>query len=196
MKPPPPSQLILWILLVLPAAAILARYAIDAASYGEVIQQTGVLSVQLLILTLAVTLLPLALPRSGWSLWLVRRRRDLGVATFGYALCHLAVYLERKAELPILIVREGLEPGMALGWIAFAAFTALAVTSNDASVRALGPGWKALHRLVYPAAALTMGHWLLTAFELRNGLAHAAVLAGLIMGRLALRRGRPNAKAG
>lgn len=196
MKPPAPHQLILWALLVLPAAVIAAGYARDGMSYGEVIHATGVWSVQLLIVTLAVSPLRLAFPRAAWAMWLVRRRRDFGVATFGYALLHLAVYLARKAELPILIVREGLEPGMAAGWIAFVAFAMLAITSTDASVRGLGRGWRALHRLIYPAAALTAAHWLMTAFELRNGLIHAAILAGLLAARIALRRRRPGAKAG
>lgn len=196
MKPPAPYQLIFWALLILPAAVIAARYATDAMSYGEVIHATGVGSVQLLIVTLAVSPLRLAFPRAAWTMWLARRRRDFGVATFGYASFHLAVYLARKAELPILIVREGLDPGMAGGWIAFVGFAALAITSNDGSVRGLGRGWKALHRLVYPAAALTAAHWLMTAFELRDGLIHAAILAALLATRIALRRRRRAAKAG
>jgi len=196
MKPPAPPRLILWALLALPAGVIAARYATDAMGYGEVIHATGVWSVRLLIVTLAASPLRLAFPRAAWAMWLVRRRRDFGVATFGYALFHLAVYLARKAELPILIVREGLEPGMAVGWIAFLAFAALAITSNDAAVRGLGRGWKGLHRLVYPAAILTAAHWLMTAFELRDGLIHAAILAGLLAARIALGRRRPAAKAG
>lgn len=183
-------------MLALPAAVVAARYAADAMSYGEVIHATGVWSVQLLIVTLAASPLRLAFAQAAWTRWLVRRRRDFGVATFGYAAFHLAVYLARKAELPILIVREGLEPGMAVGWIAFLAFAALAVTSNDAAVRRLGRGWKTLHRLIYPAAALTSAHWLMTAFELRDGVIHTAILAALLATGIALRRRRPGAKAG
>lgn len=196
LKSPAPHHLVLWALLVLPAAVIAARYAMDLMSYGEVIHATGVSSVQLLIVTLAVNPLRQALPRAAWTAWLVRRRRDFGVATFGYALFHLAVYLARKIELPILIVREGLEPGMAVGWIAFVVFATLAITSNDASVRGLGRGWKTLHRLIYPAAALTAAHWLMTAFELRDGLIHAAILASLLAARVAPGRRRRRAKAG
>lgn len=109
---------------------------------------------------------------------------DFGVATFGYVSFHLAVYPARKAGLPIL-VREGLDSGMAVGWIALVAFAVLAITSNDGSVRGLGRGWKALHQLVYPAAALTAAHWLMTAFELRDGLIHAAILVALLANRAA-----------
>jgi sulfoxide reductase heme-binding subunit YedZ len=196
LKPPTPQQLILWLLLVLPAAVIAARYATETVGYGETLHASGVWSVRLLIVTLAVSPLRRAFPRAAWTMWLARRRRDFGVATFGYAMFHLAVYLERKAELPILIVREGLEPGMAVGWIAFLALAALAITSNDAAVSGLGRGWKPLHRLIYPAAALTAAHWLMTAFELRDGAIHAAILASLMAARIALRRRRPNATAG
>jgi len=188
---PAPQQLILWAVLALPGAVVAARYVAGGVSYGEVIHATGVWSVQLLIATLALGPLRRVWPRAAWTLWLIRRRRDLGVASFGYALLHLAVYLARKAELPILIVREGLEPGMAVGWIAFAAFAALTITSNDASVRRLGRGWKTLHRLVYPAAALAAAHWLMTAFALRDALIHAGLLAGLLAARIALGRLRP-----
>lgn len=194
MKPPEPRQLILWALLAAPAVATAARYAADAISYGEVIHATGVWSVRLLIVTLAVSAVRLGFPRAAWAGWLMRRRRDLGVATFGYALFHLAVYLARKIELPILILREGLEPGMAAGWIAFLGFAALAATSNDASVRRLGRAWKRLHRLVYPAAALTVAHWLLTAFELRDGLIHAGLLGAVLAAGMALRRRRSAAR--
>ena len=44
-------------------------------------------------------------------------------------------------------------------------FLALAITSNNGSVRKLGKKWKSLHRLVYVAAALVFAHWILTAFE-------------------------------
>lgn len=180
MKPPSPSQLVLWTLLALPGAADAVRYAGGGLGYGEVLQASGAWSVRLLIVTLAIGPLRLAFPRAGWAGWLTRRRRDLGVATFGYALFHLGVYLARKAPAPELIVREGLEPGMLVGWIAFVVFLALAVTSNDASVRALGRRWKALHRWVYAGAALTMAHWLTTAFELREGLLHGAVLVTVV----------------
>ena len=181
------AQLGLWALLAAPGVADAVRYATDAIGYGEALQASGVWSVRLLIVTLAVSAVRLGFPKARWAGWLMRRRRDLGVATFGYAAFHLGIYLARKAPAPELIVREGLEPGMAVGWIAFAMFAALAATSNDASVRWLGRGWKGLHRWVYAGAALTAAHWLLTAFELREGLIHAAALVVAVVAGWALR---------
>jgi methionine sulfoxide reductase heme-binding subunit len=140
--------------------------------------------VRLLVAALAVTPLRRVFPRAGWAQWLVRRRRDLGVAVFAYAALHLAIYLVRKAPAPELILREALDAGMALGWIAFVLFAVLAATSNDASVRGLGRRWKALHRWVYAAAALTIGHWVMTAFDPLAGWIYGAVLLALGLLRL------------
>lgn len=78
---------------------------------------------------------------------------------------------------------------MLTGWIAMFIFVALAVTSNNASVRALGKRWKSLHKLVYVAAILTFLHWILTAFDPLTGYIHAAILLGIQALRLV-----PNAK--
>ncbi len=185
-----PSRLALWALLAVPGGATVARQLTGAISYGEAIHESGEWAVRLLVLVLAVTPLRLAFPRTRWVQWLLRRRRDLGVAVFGYGLLHLAVYLVRKAEAPALILREAMDAGMTVGWMAFVGFALLAATSNDVSVRRLGPRWKALHRLVYVAAALTMAHWILTAFDPLVGWIYAAVLVAVEAVRLALRRVR------
>jgi sulfoxide reductase heme-binding subunit YedZ len=70
------------------------------------------------------------------------------------------------------------------GWIAFLVFIALAVTSNDASVRALGRTWRRLHKAVYAAAVLTYLHWVLTAFDPTMGYVHGAAAVLLLLARL------------
>ena len=115
----------------------------------------------------------------------MRRRRDFGIAVFGYALLHLAVYLARKQQFGI-IWSEGTQMDLLTGWIAMALFLPLALTSNDASVRWMRQSWKLLHRLVYPAAALTLLHWLLTAFDPTSAIVHASILAALEAVRIVL----------
>lgn len=177
----------LWVVLAAPGAFILQRYASGAMSYGEFIHWSGDISVWLLIAALAVS--PLRrIVRGGFNVWLGKRRRDLGVASFGYAAGHLGAYLLRKADAA-LIWRESVEPGLLTGWIAFAVFLALAITSNDASVRWLRSGWKRLHWLVYPAAMLTAAHWVLTAFDPTLAWIHAAAIALLLALRLVPKRG-------
>ena len=172
------SPCLLWLLLALPGAVIIVRYATGATFYGEVVLATGQLSAQLLIATLAVTPLALMFPGRPWVRWLLRRRRHLGVAAFGYAALHTVVYLLRKGAFG-LILAEGAEPGLLTGWIALAIFVPLAITSNDASVRRLRQLWKRLHRWVYAAALLTFAHWVITAYDPFAGLIHLAVLAAL-----------------
>ena len=176
----------LWIVLAAPGACILQRYASGAMSYGEFIHWSGDISIWLLIAALAVTPLRRVV-KGGFSLWLGRRRRDIGVASFAYAAGHLGAYLARKADAA-LILGEGIEPGLLVGWIAFAIFLALATTSNDASVRWLKAGWRRLHWFIYPAAILTVAHWLLTAFDPALAWIHAAIIAVLLALRLAPRK--------
>lgn len=176
----------LWVVLAIPGALILQRYGSGAMSYGEFIHWSGDISVWLLIATLAISPLRRAI-RGSVSVWLGARRRDFGVATFGYAAGHLGAYLVRKAD-PGLIWKEGAEPGLLTGWIALAMLLALAVTSNDASVRWLKAGWKRLHLLVYAAAILTAAHWILTAYDPAWAWIHAGAIVVLLALRLPQKR--------
>jgi sulfoxide reductase heme-binding subunit YedZ len=71
----------------------------------------------------------------------------------------------------------------------------LAVTSNDYWVRRLRKSWKPLQRLVYPAAVLTLLHWIFVHNELGPALAHFVPLIGLEAYRVwrAVNRRRPAA---
>lgn len=179
------SHPLLWALLAIPGIWTLSRWATGAATYGEVVSDSGVWAAQLLILTMAVTPVRLLFRRGHWLVWLVRRRRDLGVATFAYACAHTAVYVIRKNDLRV-IVQEATEPWLLVGWIALAIFLALAATSNDASVRILRRAWKRLHRLVYAGAILVFAHWALSAFDPLMAYIHLGVLAALEAVRVAL----------
>ena len=183
------DRALLWVVLALPLAVQTWRFASGAIYYGEYLHWSGQWAARLLIATLAVSALHRLRPQAAASRWLLRRRRDLGLVTFSYTLAHIVAYLIYKADIA-LIVREASGAGLATGWIAAAIFLALAMTSNDASVRRLGPRWRRLHRAVYPAAILTFAHWVLTAFDPAAGWLHAAVLAIVLLPRLWRRRAR------
>ncbi len=168
----------LWLLLVLPGVVLVFRYNTGAAFYGQVIHDSGDWSAWLLLLTLAITPLRLTFPGRRWIGWLMRRRRYFGLAVFGYAALHTAVYLLRKKD-PAAIWADGIEPELLTGWIALFIFIPLAVTSNDWSMRALRRGWKLLHRWVHLAAVLVFVHWALSAFNPTNAYIHLSIL-GLI----------------
>ena len=174
---------LLWLVLMLPLAWMTWQYGAERVYYGEYLHWTGVQSARLLLLTLAVTPLLRLLPRAAAIRWLMRRRRDIGLVTFLYALAHTVAYLVRKGNLQ-LIASEGLEAGLLTGWIAFLVFIALAVTSNNVSVRSLGRRWRNLHKTVYVAAILTYLHWVLTAFDPTAGYVHGAIAVVLLLARL------------
>ena len=176
---------LLWALLAVPGIWLLSRWATGGASYGEVVSDSGVWATQLLILTLAITPVRLLFRRGALVSWLMRRRRDFGVATFAYAVTHAGIYLFRKADLP-LILAESAEAWLLVGWIALAVFLPLAVTSNDASMRLLRHAWKRLHRLAYVAAILVFAHWVLSAFDPLGAYIHIGVLVTLEAVRVAL----------
>ncbi len=183
------SYYFLWLLLSVPGVATVIRYLIGDTFYGEVVHFTGDLSAQLLIVTMAATPLRLLFPTHEWTRWLVRRRRYFGIAAFGYAALHTGVYLARTESFG-RILSDATEAGLFTGWLAFAIFVPLAMTSNDRSVRRLGIMWKRIHRWVYAAAVLTFAHWLLVAFDPMPGVYHLLVLAALEAVRITKARAR------
>lgn len=185
------SRPLLWLVLALPGAWIAWRWLVtpDLYGFGHAIGDTGDWAAWLLLLTLAATPLRLVFRRQGWTTWLLRRRRDIGVASFVYAAGHTAIYLFDKASLATVLA-EAADVAMLTGWLALAIFIPLAVTSNDKAVRALKRSWKRLHRLVYPAAILTVVHWVLAAFDPTTAYVFLAILVVLELVRIVLQRVR------
>lgn len=181
------SRPLLWLILALPGNWIWLSWALapDRYGYGHAIGDSGEWAAWLLMATLAVTPIRLMFRRQRWTVWLMRRRRDLGVASFGYAAFHTFVYLLRKGS-PEIVFAELSTPYILIGWIAFALFVPLAITSNDIATRALKRSWKRLHRLVYAAAILVFLHWVLSAFDPTTAYIHIAILAAIEISRIGL----------
>lgn len=148
-----------WALLSLPAIPMVAGVASgDPEVLHQLLHPTGEFAARFMIISLMIT--PLMMLFKGWRgpRWLMKRRRYLGVAAFGYAALHTVLYLVDEGavafsggELSKLYIWTG--------WLAFLIFVPLAVTSTDGWVRKLGPQWKTLQRFVYGAAVLTLVHW-------------------------------------
>jgi methionine sulfoxide reductase heme-binding subunit len=189
MKDIPASRPLLWLVLALPGLWILWRWAAtpEAYGFGHAIGDSGDWAAWLLLLTLAITPLRLLFWGRKWTNWLMRRRRDFGVASFAYAAGHTVIYLADKASLDIVLADLG-QPEFLTGWLALALFVPLAATSNDIATRALRRSWKRLHRLVYPAAILTFLHWALTAYDPTTAYIHIGILAAIEIVRMALQR--------
>ncbi|WP_370458565.1 protein-methionine-sulfoxide reductase heme-binding subunit MsrQ [Aliiroseovarius sp. PrR006] len=119
--------------------------------------ELGELGLQTLILGLAVT--PL---RAITGVNLIRLRRVIGVLTFFYVAAHLLVWLVLDVQILSEIWKDILKrPYITVGMAAFILMTPLAITSNNWSIRKLGPRWGKLHKLVYPTAALGGIHYIM-----------------------------------
>ncbi len=141
----------------------------------------GELALQLLIVGLAVT--PL---RRHLGLNLMKFRRAFGVLTFAYVSLHLLVWLVLDVQVPSQIWADILKrPYITVGMAAFLLMVPLALTSNNWSVRKLGPSWRVLHRLIYPAALLGAIHYVLLAkgFQIEP-LVYLVIILGLLALRL------------
>ena len=187
MKAISASRPLIWLVLAVPGLWILYRWAAAPGvyGYGHAIGDSGDWAAWLLMLTLAVTPIRLLFRRRSWSTWLMRRRRDFGVASFAYAAGHTLIYLTDKPSLDAILADLGL-PDIFVGWLALVLFVPLAATSNDIATRALKRSWKRLHRLVYPAAILTFLHWVLASFDPAMAYIHIAILGTIELVRIGL----------
>ena len=181
------------LLLALPAIGMLATFA-RLHSWGLLTDQSGEWAVRMLILTLVVSPLRLVMKQlhmgPHWPMWLMKRRRDLGMATFLYASLHLGTYLVHQSNFHIVLF-DIKTLAYATGWAGFVLLLALAVTSNDASVHWLGTWWKPLQRLVYLSAIAIFVHWYLIRLNHDGLWLHLAPLAMLEGYRLLYNFARP-----
>lgn len=178
---------VFWILLSLPAILMMRSFYAGDRIAMDMLHPTGEWSARFMIVAMILSpLLSLLGPRR-WLSWLIQRRRALGVAAFAYAALHLAFYLIDMGNIDDIIA-EFLALGIWTGWAAMLLFVPLALTSNDASMRALKAGWKRLQRLVYPAALLVLVHWIFIHNNLGPALVHFVPLALLVAARLFLPR--------
>ncbi|WP_171133018.1 MULTISPECIES: protein-methionine-sulfoxide reductase heme-binding subunit MsrQ [unclassified Ruegeria] len=143
----------------------------------------GELALQLLILGLAVT--PL---RQYLGLNLLKFRRAIGVLAFSYVTLHLLVWLFLDVQVLGQIWADIVKrPYITVGMAGFLLLVPLAVTSNNCSVRRLGPRWRKLHVLVYPAVLLGGLHYVMLAKGFQpEPLIYLSVISGLLLLRLPL----------
>ncbi len=177
------NKLAFWVMLAIPAAAMMRAFWTSAAAAADLLQTSGEFSARLLIVAMMIAPLIAVIGPRDWLRWLLARRRAIGVAAFSYAVLHLGFYVVDMGVLADMIA-EVAAPGIWTGWVAFALMIPLALTSNTASVRVLRTSWKRLQRLVYPAALLTLVHWIFVHNNLVAALAHFAPLALLLIIRL------------
>ncbi len=193
------SPLLFRLLLALPALGFVVRYLFVQKSTGALLDASGEWAVRFLIATLAVTplrYLSRHLPDGQHlAMWLLKRRRDLGLAAFLYALFHMSVYVERQWNIHVILYDLPFKEYLA-GWVALITMLALALTSNDAAVHAMGRWWKRLQRLAYISAAAACLHWFWIRQDHWPVILHVLPLVLLEAYRLWHDFARPGARAG
>lgn len=176
----------LWTVLALPGAVALQGFATTPeVSPGDLLRPTGEWSARLIIIALMLTPLRHVFPANRAVRWLVRHRRAFGVAAFAYAVLHLICYILDMETVAAMLAEIG-APGIWTGWLALLCMVPPALASNDAAMRRLRENWKRVQRLAYPAAILTLAHWMLV----HDGRASALVQFAPLLLLQAVRLGR------
>jgi sulfoxide reductase heme-binding subunit YedZ len=182
----PRDRLVGWLIGVLcaaPAFWLIYRLFNDELGANPVealVRQSGVLALQMLLVTLSVT--PLA--KITRQPWLIRHRRTIGLWAFAMVLMHLSSYIFIDNEMDWAEIGKDIlkRPYITIGMAAFVMLVPLAITSLDRVRRAIGPRrWRRLHQLMYvivPAGVLH--YYLLVKADHRPPLVYAGIAALLL----------------
>lgn len=177
-----------WLVLLVPAVWTFwlgLTGGLGAEPIKALERELGEVALQLVVLGLCIT--PL---RRILGINLIRFRRAIGLLAFTYVGLHLLVWLVLDVQIPAQIWADIVKrPYLTVGFSAFVLMIPLAVTSNDRSLRRLGPRWRQLHKLTYVVAVLGAVHfiWLSKGFQIEP-LIYLAVILGLLGLRLRARR--------
>jgi sulfoxide reductase heme-binding subunit YedZ len=120
---------------------------------------TGLATLRLLTLSLAITPLRKLFPR---LYWLIKFRRLLGLFAFFYASLHLLTYVALYAGFDVNTMAADIAKRrfITVGVAAWLLLLPLAATSTNWAIRKLGgKRWNRLHKLVYVAAVFGVVHY-------------------------------------
>ena len=92
---------------------------------------------------------------------LARLRKPMGVSAGVWFVVHSVVSVRELFDLSLPLLPQFARTGIVLGLLATLVFVAMLATSTDRAQRALGRNWKRLHRLVWFAVPLVLGHAIL-----------------------------------
>jgi len=151
--------------------------SLGANPVEAILHSAGSWSMRLLLITLCVT------PIQQMFRWtaVAKLRRMLGLFAFFYAMLHFMIWLVLDQQLSVSTALADIveKKYITVGMVVLVGLAALALTSNRWAVRRLGPQWKALHRIIYPLAVLTIVHYLWQG-RANDILEPALYLAGLL----------------
>lgn len=180
-------KVLVWILCLAPIAIWVYQgfhAQLGANPVDRIQNKTGLVTIRLLMLTLAVTPLRRI---TGWN-WTIKFRRLLGLFTFFYAFIHLLVYAVADNQLDIAaIVKDvGKRPFILLGMMGFLALVPLAITSTAGWIRRMGgKNWNRLHKLIYFTGVMGVIHfWLRVKKDHSEPALYVCILVALLGMRL------------
>ncbi len=129
---------------------------------------TGTTTINFLMATLLIS--PIV-KISHWNI-LNRLKRTIGLTTFFWAIAHVFSYLlfELAGDIALFFNEITSRLYLILGSIALIGLLALAITSNQYSIKQLKKNWKRLHNLIYPIAILASFHYYI-ALKVKNPIA-------------------------
>jgi methionine sulfoxide reductase heme-binding subunit len=172
---------LLFVLALLPFAALLHGALTDALGPNPaeaLMRGTGDWVLSFLCLTLAVT------PLRQWTGWtaLARLRRMLGLFSFFYAVLHFLCYAWLDMGFDAAAIARDIpkRPFVLVGTLALLLMAALAATSFNRAIKALGAArWRQLHRLVHAIVLLGLLHffWMRSA---KNNFAEVVLYATIV----------------
>lgn len=179
-----PLRASVFALLLAPGAAALWRLWSDRMGpepEKAATHLTGEWTLYILLAALAVTPLRRTL---GWGRPIALRRL-IGVTAFAYVFAHLILYvLHENGDLAKAVSEIVSRTYLTIGFAALLGLAALAATSFDRAIRAMGAGWRRLHMLAYPLTALGILHHFM---QSKLDVSHPALLAGVFAGLMLLR---------
>ena len=151
----------LYILLLIPGALLFWDVLNNPGPNPVETLEHGLGEHALKILVLGLLITPL---RDLLKVNLVKFRRAIGLMAFFNVLAHLLVYLllDKQLDWGPIIKDVTKRPYIIVGALSFLILLPLAITSNNLSVRKLGPVvWRKLHWWVYAAVILGAAHFVM-----------------------------------
>ena len=152
-----------FLFLVCLAPAVALFWSIAAGGLGanpleEIRDFTGIWTLRLLLITLAIT------PLRRLTRWheIIKIRRMLGLFAFFYAMLHFVsyVWLDQFFAISEMVKDLTRRPFIMAGYAGFLVLIPLAVTSTPRWILRLGgKRWRLLHRLIYVGAAAGVLHY-------------------------------------
>jgi sulfoxide reductase heme-binding subunit YedZ len=189
------TKTLVWLLCLLPLARVTwrgwnsyrgAEPDLTANPIEFITLSTGTWTLVFLLTTMAIT----PLRRITGQPWLIKFRRLIGLFAFFYACLHFTTYiwLDKFFDFGGMIEDIAKRKYITMGFLAFTLLIPLAVTSTAGWIRRLGGRkWNRLHSLIYISAIAAVIHfWWKVKADIREPAIYAAVLAALLVYRLAV----------